>query len=294
MGLTRSSSGLLVRDDFGSDSSASYTALDSVASTSWTFSGGYWTQGTAGKVGMKRRNSLTTAKCVTVRAKANAASGINLGCFCYTGTPGDTGSIYPGYYIVADQGDAAIVLYKRAGNAWTSLATTSITAPASGTLYYMRVHVVGTTVYGKYGATALSTAISATDSTYTSGSAALRATGSVSYDFLDARTAATITCSGVPTGNYLRVSDGTTAAEAQESSGTATVDAGAVLFPLSSVQIRTASGGGGSLVAELTSTDLTDMGGGDAFAYSADGTTYATRLFATQYHNPLLIGGCVG
>ena len=56
--------------------------------------------------------------------------------------------------------------------------------------------------------------------------------------------------------------------------GLATVDAGLVLFPLSSVQIRTAAAGGGDLVAEITSGTLADMGGGDAFAYSAGAAKY--------------------
>jgi len=60
------------------------------------------------------------------------------------------------------------------------------------------------------------------------------------------------------------VSDGTTTAKATASVGTAVVDAGAVLFPLASVSVLD----GSNNVVETYSA-LTDMGGGDTFAYSS-------------------------
>jgi len=128
----------------------------------------------------------------------------------------------------------------------------------------------------KVGQSALTASASQTDGTYAGSlypGAFLRysVTNNENIDWLDARTSHQITVSSLPDGSSVVVSDGTTTASADTAAGTATVDAGAVLFPLASVSVYSGAGGGGDLLATLTTGDYADMGGGDVFTYSAAG-----------------------
>lgn len=268
MGLTRTSSGLLVHDAFGSDTSANYdTYLDTLS-----VSGGVGAMATANDKAV--HTSSSGAKCISIRARRSGTRWGGAGYFA-NGSLAAAADLN-GYYIY---GFVTRYYLQRATNASnTELASSSSDLPSDGAWCHLRVYIHASGITGRFGTAGLGGSLTSTDTTYTAAAYGGPIVGNqtdLTFDDLDIRTAHTITCTGMTTGHYLRVSDGTTAAEAQESSGTATVDAGAVLFPLSSVQIRTASGGGGDLIAEITSATLTDMGGGDAFAYSgATGKPY--------------------
>ena len=175
-------------------------------------------------------------------------------------------------------------LRRTLNGATTNLAGDSTTPdPAGGTWFPVRLWV-SSGVKARYGATALSSYMSSNDTNFTES---LYGGGSITtvnlvMDNLDIRTGVTVTCTGLPTGYYLKVSDGVTTAKAAESSGTATVDASAVLFPLALVTVYSGDpDAGGVLVTELDTGDYADMGGGDVFEYSSDGliTTCGFPLF---------------
>jgi len=185
-----------------------------------------------------------------------------------SGAEGPTYYQANGYYAQAYGDQRAVQLRKRVDGSSSGIDDGWTSDRSLGTEYLWRLFIDSGTIRLHHGATTLAAFLSGTDNAFTQGQFSIwgHYYGGASWNWVDVRTSHEITCTGMSTGHYLRVSDGTTAAEAQESSGTATVDAGLVLFPLSSVQIRTASGGGGSLVAELGTGDYADMGGGDVYA----------------------------
>lgn len=271
MGLTRSSSGLKLFDDFSSDTSADYDAYSGTIVVS------------GGEMTLPNHIVHKTASgvyCVTSKIlgyKGGHMSGPAL----WANSALDAAADIDGYVA---EGLNANVVYMGAltDNSASWLANGAYTQSAGN--YIFRLYRNAATVYMKIGTTALDGKELSSNNTAYTGTLypGMYYKTNNHLDWLEGRTAHTITCTGMTTGHYLRVSDGTTAAEAQESSGTATVDAGAVLFPLASVQIRTAAAGGGDLIAELTTTDYADMGGGDAFAYSS-ASAKPIWLFKTQY-----------
>lgn len=279
MGLTRSSSGLLLYDDFSSNTEANYI-ISGDDGSGWAVTGGAFVGTPAGDSFARR--AYTTCKCVTARVKQTTVSG-----WCkFVGLGGSNTLYYDvfpyGYWIESNNSTTALnLIYCHSGG--TDLIDSWATSARSNDTYYLwRLYLSGNTVYGKFGGAALADLDSCAHSTYTQGTAYLGCEGSSAWDWFEARTAHTITCSGMTDGHYLRVTDGTTAAEAAASGGTATVDAGIVTFPLTSAAIYTAASGGGSKLAEITSGTLADMGGGDAFAYAADS--------AAVKHNLMLMG----
>jgi YD repeat-containing protein len=267
--LTRTCSGLLAYDAFSSDCSSNYAKYELVPTTAWSFSSGKWKQTAAPADAIQRRNSLTTCACVTMRAAGSSdISGREsfpiIGC--YAGDTPDAGGQIPCYRLWTQVGQTWINLGKRDGGVSTTLDTDTITAPTKNTFYLYRVYydpALGR-IYGKLGQTSFTTSLDATDSALSSGSGCIRAGQSCAFDWLDLRISHQITCTGLPTGYKLEVSDGTTTASATESGGTAIVDAGAVLFPLGQVRVLDSSN---QEVTKLTCADLADMGGGDVFAY---------------------------
>jgi hypothetical protein len=263
MPFTRATSGLLIYDGFGTDTRANYSQT---GSGTWTVTGGKLHQD-AGGMSSRRQSSISTAGCVTAGHHYtfnDKRSVLTLA----TATAGQY-SLYRGYFVQKYQ--STITLQKCVNDttitALATLGSTGITGDTPQGLV-SRVYRAGNDVYGRIGATALVNVGSASDTAFTSSlSGAVWMQGLEDIDWLDIRTSHLISCSGMTDGWYLRVSDGVTAAEAVASGGTATVDAGAVLFPLSSVGIYTAASGGGSKIAEITSAALADMGGGDAFTY---------------------------
>jgi hypothetical protein len=266
MTLTRASSGLVRYDAFGSDTSASYN----VSAGSLTVASGYMVSATTGNFFVYP----TTAgvKCVS--------------CSGYVVTP--TGQYMAGLLINANStialtGDRDFYTLIYAYGTWnlsryinnseTSLATDTGHDPASSSWNVQRLYTDGTTVTARYGSTTLANTLSAVDSTYASGygGGSLRTTGAnCRIDNLDLRTSHLITCSGLPAGSSVVVSDGTTTASTDTAAGAVSIDAGAVLFPLTSVTVYASTGGGGAVLGTITSATLTDMGGGDAYTYKSD------------------------
>jgi hypothetical protein len=134
----------------------------------------------------------------------------------------------------------------------------------------VRGYISGGTVYARFGYTSLGAGISASDATYAQGSFGFRCSWDIKHDWVDARPAHTVICTGLPAGSSVVCSDGTTPASADTAAGTATVDCGAVLFPLASVTVYSSTGGGGDVLVALDTGDYADMGGGDSFEYAAD------------------------
>ena len=215
MGLERASSGLKVRDEFGSDTSANY---DLEGANTLDISEGH---ATPSGYGICAHKSSSGTLCVT------ADMGQRYVCLM----PAQTVSDYThrdGYWLHNDGG--TMRLMKFVDEASTALATAS----ASGAMR-LRIYVYDGVVYAKAGKVVDGTlpyGCSASNTDWTAPfQGAVYETPGQYFDNFDCRTSHLITCSGMTEGHYLRVSDGTTAAEAQESSGTATADAGAVLFP---------------------------------------------------------------
>lgn len=266
MGLTRTASGLLVRDDFESDTSADYSKS---AGTLTVASGTMYASETNLKAA---HTSYGTAKCVTVRGSVDGFYAQGAGIWANSDL--SSAANVDGY--ASQLWGTNFYLKEWADNSPTDLGTVSLGTP-SGAYVVSRIIIVSGVVYLLCGNTALDKNLNVNDSTYTQGygGAFYRTADTDGIDWLDLRTAHTITCSGLSTGWYLKVSDGTTTAKAAESSGTATVDAGAVLFPLASVGVYDGDpDDGGTLVEECDTGDYADMGGGDVFAYAGSSAQF--------------------
>lgn len=276
MTLTRTTAGLLVFDHFTSDPTDNYTKYEVLPTTAWSQEGSLWSQTSVNVDAIQRRNSLTTAACVTFRTRLNSDNAFPI-CMCFTGDTTDGDNQLPCYRLFSSVGSTTLTLGKRYGGASVSIDTETITALAKDTYYLFRVYVASGVVYSKFGISALTVALSGNDSDITSGSGALRAGHQVSFDWHDIRTSHIVTCTNLPAGWKFKISDGTTTAQATESGGTATVDAGAILFPLANVQVLNDS----DEVIE-TYTSLSDMGGGDTFQYAQTKTITITSDVYTK------------
>ena len=151
-----------------------------------------------------------------------------------------------------------------------------------------RLYRDGANIIARCGQAALDVSVSTNDETWEADLyAGVRSANPANQaDNLECRTSHLITCTGLPDGYWFKVADAVletgTEAKAQASSGTATVDAGAVLFPLYWVGVFDGDpDDGGSLVETITYLTHADMGGGDAFAYSEDVVTY-TKEFTSD------------
>lgn len=270
MAIVRTSSGLLLRDDFGSDTLGSYTISDNAGD--WSITGGELVYVGSSEWSMVSRPAIDTAKVFTCKVKltSDVTDYYDYGLYgaYFIETSGSNASKYSVYDALASE-----------------LATIETATRTINVYHIYRLYILGGHVYTSYGATELAAKSDTTNGSYTAGYPAFGGNKAQKFDWVDARSAITIICTGMSSGHYLRVSDGTTAAEAQESGGTATVNAGLVLFPLATVQIRSASGGGGDLIEELGTGDYADMGGGDVFEYSAGAAGIAIPLL-----NHLLLG----
>ena len=284
MCLTRLSSGLLLLDLFDTDTSADYETSGGTVSVS----GGALSIGANGWV---QRLSITGVGCSTV--VGSRESGRNACPWLGQATPITTAANQDGYD--AAYNNTSIYFRKITNGAAADIGSNHFATNGAATTrsYYTASGVVircGSTAGG-----VLNAYVSVADTTYTAknyGGIFFYGNNSLVVYSLELRTSYLIACSGMTDGHYLRVSDGvSTPQEAVASGGSASVDAGAVLFPLASVQIRTAAAGGGDLIAEITSATLTDMGGGDAFTYTEDFTqnnkeiTTDSLIKATQQYD---------
>lgn len=259
MPLSRASSGLLLRDDFGSDTSANYSKTAGTLSVS---SGRLEASSACGAT----RKTITGVLCATVRGNFYGGQTGTLLSQNELSSEAATIDIYSIHY------DGANWLLRRLVNgSATTLATVATPDLDLNTYGVSRLYRSGTSIVGRFGVTTLAGSGSAVDTTYTTGlyGGPMPVGSAYRYaDYLDLRTSHLITVNSLPAGSSVVVSDGTTTASADTTAGTATVDAGAVLFPLASISVYSSTGGGGSLLAQITSATLADMGGGDVFTYS--------------------------
>jgi hypothetical protein len=291
MGITRTTSGLLVYDEFTFDTRSLYTVS---GPDYWSVSGGtmLYDGGDVARYTGLRRADISTAKCVSVRAREVAHSPYYTH-YLGVGSSGCDDATYHqpnGYYLQAQAHASWVDLRKRVSGTSTKLGSTLVTpvARVAGTYYLWRLYIASGHVIGKFGETALADLVDYDDSggsPLTEGHVYFWAhTYDTDWDWLEARTSHLITVTGLPTGYYAGVSDGTTQATAAESSGTATIDAGLLLFPLARVSVYDGDpAGSGVEVAYLTGSTIVDMGGGDTFAYTAGGI-YSWRVRATDEH----------
>ena len=258
--LTRTQTGLLLSDDFTSDSLSNYTTANESGTATWSIVSGVLSQTTRLTTGSLTRDGISQAACATASISRSYGSEAVADLLVATGAP--QGGAFPGYSASISTDTASI--QKRAGGTWTQLASTAY-ATSRGTFRQVRLYAKNGTVYLKAGATDLSEIdLSASDSTYAAGSGGFRSYSECDYDYLELRRSADVTVTGLPTGYLVRVTQGSQTADATASSGTAVVDAGPLMFPLDRIEIFDASA---MKVAELSSADLADMGGGDTFAY---------------------------
>ena len=265
MGLTRASSGLLLYDAFSTDTSANYDSEEGTLSVS----SGSIKSDTAAIYAV--RTGISGVACATARCYISgvaAGGGVFLGANATLANANDV----DGYACKRSTGyGGGCYLVRLTNKSSTTLASDATVISGIG-YNIMRVYRSAGVVYGKMGATALTVAMSASDATYAGslyGGFNLRYLTSDLVDWLDLRTAHTVTCSGLPAGSSVVVSDGVTTASADTAAGAVSIDAGAVLFPLTSVTVYASTGGGGAVLAQITSATLTDMGGGDAYVYAA-------------------------
>lgn len=260
-GLTRSTTGLKLRDEFSEDTSGNYDENIGTLSVS---TGSLRTDTNTTK--FVHANSSGTL-CVT--AKFGYMATTNSGMVClWKNYPINANEDIDGYTCRPMSSGTQVGVGRYVDNSYYQFTT----GTHSGCDGLGRVYADGTTITARSGTGGVFTGVaSTTDATHSApyyGGGLLRYTNE-DVDWFECRSSHKVTVTGVPTGYWVRVYDGTTAAEAQESGGTAVVDAGAVLFPLSTIQIRTASGGGGTLIYELDTGDYDNMGGGDSYTYAA-------------------------
>ena len=283
--IQRYKSGLIERDEFSADSSSNYLVVGG-DDKYFTITGGIVrTYGQPMWAVLK--GSLGTL-CVTSKVKAIsdvATTALMLMANADPTADTDKDGHMVRVSVYANQWQC----YRMDGNTATSLGTTAATGIAAGDTCYYRVYRDGGNVVfrgGEGNLAQLNTSVA--DSNYTSNlyggfrqnTPALYPTDN---DYFETRTSHIVTCTNLPAGWKFKISDGTTTAQATESGGTATVDAGAILFPLANVQVLNDS----DEVIE-TYTSLSDMGGGDTFQYAQTKTITITSDVYTKATNTKL------
>jgi hypothetical protein len=283
--LVRTVSGAIFHDDFSTDTESLY--IHGSGPDYWAISGGNMVCTTINPGdNCIIRDSTENAKVATIRYKSTV-----IGNYTYTlvlGGHGIFGDYYSNGYYLYNQSATYRLMGVVGGGV---LDNETISALSNDTWYYMRLIIDDGVVSGKFGQSALAdTGCSAADTTYSCGHVALsNYEGTTTFDFLDARTGHEVIVTGLPSGYYAQVSDGTTTAKAAASSGTATVDAGLVLFPLARVSVYNGDpDSGGTEVAYITSTEITDMGGGDEFSY-AENPDFA-EVYVGPWGEPSTLG----
>lgn len=263
MALTRTSSGLLERDEFSSDTSGNY---NKESGASMTVSGGKAT-GTNNKPQTRK-----TLMPVVVTVKSERRTGSRAaGAWISPGSALDPIANADGYSCQLSSTPAWQVIKWTDGNDAVINPTSTTDMPAStGNPCYIRLWRDATNVYGRVGTATLGNLMTRADTTFAGGYGGITFANETSYiDWVEYRTSVNITCSGIPAGGYFKVTDGTTTAKASASAGTATVNAQALLFPLTYVYVYDGDpDAGGNLLATVAAATYADMGGGDVFAYA--------------------------
>lgn len=270
MGLTRSSSGLLVRDDFGSDTSGNYYASDS---KTLQVTSGYLNITVAGDCIVVDQDKTG----VVITTKGYRTTGAADGCMFVDSTTPAVASAN-GYRFYYRASTNLWTLSKYASGSQSVLATDNDDMPGTNSYSYARCyHAAGSQLAWGGSSWPLQAALSATDTTYDATTLydAVWLAGN-RVDYLEWRSGYTITCTGLGSGSgYQLQANGSATYKATESSGTATLSVAVLEWPLTSVEVLDASN---NQVAQITSGTLADMGGGDAFAYAAAATGKPTHF----------------
>ena len=269
--LTRGTAGLIRYDTFGTDTSASYTGTATVS-----VSGGVISLNSAGFLVY---GATAGVKCMTAKAQASAEVGCG-GVIICANTAMNPSPANRDYYRL-DYGAGNWLLRQYIDNSATTLATIATPDPSVNDWCVSRIYISAGTVYGRTGTTALNVGGSGADATYASGYGGLvlgggGVTPNRNGDNFHACTSHIVTVTTLPAGSSVVCSDGTTTASADTAAGTATVDCGAILFPLATITAYDSTGGGGNVLVQLTTATYADMCGGDSYAYDAGvgGTKY--------------------
>lgn len=278
MAITRSSSGLLERDEFGSDTSANYSLL---AGRSLTIDSGEVTCTANTNV---VRATFDTVGVVTVRAKR---SGTRMSGPMITDKATMTSAGNNDSYTIRVGTNWLMSIWNDGSN--TDLANgSSSNVPADGAYGIARIWQAGGVVYGRAGTTSLASAFQNNEATYTCARGGMlfcnQAANNV--DWVELRTSISVTCSGLPADWQFQVTDGTTTVKATAVAGTATVNASSVMWPFTEVMVLDAAN---AEQMHLLAATLADMGGGDAFAYAAD-ASYIPGIMQAHIF-PSQIGG---
>lgn len=280
MGITRTASGLLAYEDFSTDTSGNYDEYPNTLSVSaghLVTSGGAYTFAT--------HNSGSGGVCVTTRGyryQANRGGHPFLSANAALAADADVDG-----YSVRYETDKFVL--KRWTNLGSADLATDTYALAQSAYNLSRVYRTGSTIVAKYGTTALDDGMSAVDATYAGtlyGGIYLH-TSSDKIDWVDLRTAHTVTMTGLPAGSSIVCTDRTTpSGPANTAGGVAVADCGALLFgpalPWTVTAYSGADGTGDVLGTIDQAACLADSfldalgnhcagGGGDTFAYAADG-----------------------
>ena len=258
--FTRSGAGLLVRDDFSQDTVADYdTNIGTLNVTNGLL-------GTDTSITKFVHEGSYGAYCVTGKLSVGTTNGPMMAL--WANCPLDANEDVDGYTVRIAEGsytNTSVGKYENNGYlAFTTVGNSTTDGLA-------RVYYDGTTLYGRTGSSSAFANVATKDTTLYAGpfygGGMLRYAGET-CDWIDIRTSHELTCTGLPSGYYLRAYDGNIYRKAQESSGTATLDAGELLFPLTTVAVYNGDpDGGGSLVVELDTGDYPNMGGGDSFSW---------------------------
>lgn len=261
--IVQESSGLVAYDDFSEDVSDLYSGYD------FTVADGHLYGNVASTYAV--RSGTAGTNCITARiltANEVYVAGLFLSAHPDYEAVGDL----DGYtFLAGPLKTSANYIYEIEDNVydWRKRFPPRL---AVASYNFMRLYYDGSNVYGGAGETSISTILSHASSTYSTLYGGINYRRYYKFDWIEYRTSYAPSCSGLPSGWYFLVSDGTTTATAMESSHTATVAAGYVLTPYTKVEVYDGDPTTtGHLMATLLAEDATwRMGGGDVFKYKRD------------------------
>lgn len=277
MTITRTTVGKLAVDDFAVDSSSLYnqTALPSTGGmTRFVIANDILTMNDV--VGI-RNDTGAFVGCVSADISNDSqADGANSAGVVWSIDETVPSKALQNLYFLRQNG-GYWQLYSFLNGSATLLTSSPPGLSGLGTWGKVRLYRDGATLHGRAGGTDLSAVdLTSADATHSPAYGGLRySSGSrlAHGDNLWLSTSHIVVFSGLEPGYYLLAADSLSGQKkVQESGGTATLDAGALWFPLVSIGVYDGDpDGGGSLVEAVTSATYSDMGGGDTYIYSTGG-----------------------
>ena len=251
--LSRPIEGLLVKDDYSTDTRANYDIYPGTLSI------------TGGKLKADQYSHVLhtaayPAQCVTVLFDSHG----------YTGRGGASLMAYPqidsnsdvdSYCLREVDATTAPNLYRAIDNGHTAITAVGSSTGTGGPVI-IRIYRDGNNVVGYFNGDIAS--VSNTDymGPFYAGMTFIDS-GAGEVDWFEARTGHKLIAYGLISGQQLQVNSNSSY-KATESGGTATLDIGELEWPLTSVEILNASN---QVVVQITNATLTDMGGGDVFIF---------------------------